>query len=109
MPAGPAGSVIGAVAGTQSDLLFFDLPREIDVKRHLDRKSTYHLLSLFALFLAGVGSLTLWTLSGVPVSARQAAAASPPQSPANDQPSAHSDFPTGEGKDAFLRVCSKCH
>lgn len=77
------------------------------MKRPLDRKSTCQLAYSFALFLAGVGSLTLWILNDVPVSARQAAA--PAQPAASDQAPAHPDFPAGEGKDAFLRICSKCH
>jgi competence protein ComEA len=87
----------------------FDLLREIDVKLHLNKTTVRYFLSSFAFFAAGTGTLTLLTLESVPVSARQSAASAPAQAGAGDSQSSHSDFPAGEGRDAFLRVCSKCH
>ena len=40
-------------------------------------------------------------------SAGQSSTTAPPA--ANAQSAAHSDFPPGEGREAFLRLCSKCH
>jgi competence protein ComEA len=79
------------------------------VKLHRNHATIRYLLSSFALFAAGAGSLTFWMLQDFPASAHQTTAGAPAQAAAADAQPAHSDFPAGEGKDAFLRVCSKCH
>lgn len=65
-------------------------------------KATY----LQTVRLAGIAAILLGTamLTGVAVSARQEPA--PPQTAA---PKDHPEFPAGPGREATLRVCSKCH
>jgi competence protein ComEA len=79
------------------------------VKQVPARQFTYNLLSSFMLFLIGLGTITAWMLSQIPVSARQSAPAAAPQTAANDLQSAHPEFPPGEGRDAVFRLCTKCH
>lgn len=74
------------------------------MKRHLQTRFSVEVVHSFFLFLVGLGAIATWLLLQSPVSARQS---SPPA--ASDQKSAHSDFPDGTGKDAFLRTCGKCH
>jgi competence protein ComEA len=65
-------------------------------------------LRLVLLVVAGMGTITAWLLLQAPVSARQSAPAPQAQTP-NDQQPAHPEFPPGEGREAMLRLCTKCH
>jgi competence protein ComEA len=73
------------------------------VKRGLNRGITLsrRLCGLTLLFLGG-GMLFLSISSGTSVSASQNAASGP-------QAEAHPEFPAGEGRDAVMRLCVKCH
>jgi competence protein ComEA len=82
---------------------------EIQVKRVIQGVFASYIASSFLLFLLGVGSITVWLLSENPVLARQAQAATSAQSPKSDQPDAHPEFPPGQGREAVLRLCSRCH
>ena len=62
-----------------------------------------------------LGGMTLLLMSGLvivasiftwsPVSARQAAVPSAPAAQASDHP----EFPAGQGREAVMRLCSRCH
>ena len=67
-------------------------------------------LPFSVLLIVCVASLTAWLADAVSVSARQAPAAAPPAQTSNFDPQApHPEFPAGQGRDAFLRLCTRCH
>jgi len=73
------------------------------VKRGLNRRITLNrrLCGLTLLFL-GAGMIVLSLSSRVPVFARQS-------SPGDQEPGAHPEFPAGEGREAVMRLCVRCH
>ncbi len=79
------------------------------MKRAAKRGFVSSTASSLVLFLLGISSITAWLLSGNPVLARQAQATPPSQSSTSDQQSAHPEFPPGQGREAVLRLCSRCH
>src|SRR5579863_2179137 len=69
----------------------------------------HELLPLFLLFFLGLGAMTWWLLNQMPVSARQSPPPPAGQTGGDYQQSAHPEFPPGQGREAFLRLCVKCH
>jgi len=64
---------------------------------------------LFLLSLLGVGTIAARLRSENPVLARQAQATPPPQSSDSAPQATHPEFPPGQGREAVLRLCSRCH
>ncbi|MGB6687245.1 MAG: helix-hairpin-helix domain-containing protein [Terracidiphilus sp.] len=61
------------------------------------------------LFMLGIGSITGWLLGEGRVMAKQAPASAPAPNNTFDSQAAHPEFPPGEGREAVLRLCSRCH
>jgi competence protein ComEA len=79
------------------------------VKRAANEESLPQFIFFVLLFLLGVGSMTGWLFGDRRVIAGQAPAAAPAQSNGPDSQAAHPEFPPGQGREAVLRLCSKCH
>jgi competence protein ComEA len=80
------------------------------VKHGLKREIIYRGLYAVALLSVSVGVIALAAMSiQVPVSAGQAAAQTAGPSATTDNSPTHPEFPEGEGRDAVLRLCVKCH
>jgi competence protein ComEA len=79
------------------------------VKHAPSRQLIRNLFGSFALFFVGVCGITLWLLNEVSVSARQSASNPANQASAKDAQPDHPEFPPGDGREAVLRICSKCH
>ena len=76
------------------------------MKRGLKTKITnYRRLCGLTLLLVSLGVAMASTFSWTQVSAGQAAS----PSAATDQSQPHPEFPLGEGRDAVMRLCVKCH
>jgi competence protein ComEA len=79
------------------------------VKRGLNKGTIYHGLYALTLLSASVGVIALAMSIQTPVSAGQAAAQTAGPSATTDNSPTHPEFPQGEGRDAVLRLCVKCH
>lgn len=92
--------------------VFAIIPRknwEIAVKPAANKEFLTHFIFVILLFLLGIGSITGWLLGEGRVMAGQAPAGAPAQKSTFDSQAAHPEFPPGQGRDAVLRLCSKCH
>jgi competence protein ComEA len=77
------------------------------VKRGLKTKITsYRRLCGLTLLAMSAGLTMAAIFAWAPVSARQAAG---PSATTDHSPSSHPEFPPGEGRDAVMRLCVKCH
>jgi competence protein ComEA len=79
------------------------------VKRAANKEFLSQLIFSVLLFSLGIGSTTAWLFGDRRVMAGQASAAPPAQSNSSDSQAAHPEFPPGQGRDAVLRLCSRCH
>ena len=71
------------------------------MKRGLNKEASLRCLYVLALLLMSFGMIAVSMLSLVSVSASQVST--------SEQQPARPEFPTGEGRDTVLRLCSKCH
>jgi competence protein ComEA len=79
------------------------------VKRAANKEFPSQFIFSILLFLLGIGLIAGWLLGEGRVMAGQATAAAPPQNNSSDSHAAHPEFPPGQGREAVLRLCSRCH
>jgi competence protein ComEA len=80
------------------------------VKRSLKTESiSYRRLCGLTLLLMSVSLIVVSVLIKTPVSASQAATQTAGPSATTDQSPLHPEFPPGEGREAVMRLCVKCH
>ncbi len=75
------------------------------MKRASYKTFIYRGTHFLALILMGAGLIAFSMLTRTVVSAGQASG----QSAAADASAAHPEFPPGDGREAVMRVCAKCH
>jgi competence protein ComEA len=82
---------------------------EFEVKQAVQRDLASYMASSVLIFLLGISLTTAWLLGERPILAREAQAAPPAQSSSSERQAARPEFPAGQGREAVLRLCSRCH